>query len=335
MVANINYTEATGYAAKYVGRPAWHGLGKVVPDAMTPEEATEGVSDWTVKAAPLYAIINDEAVEVPDRVATYREDNGAILGIVSTDYPILQNITPMRLLMALAKTEQAGIVSHFALGKGERLAAVLELSRLTDLRIPGDPSRIDAFLVAQWWHDGTGALSFGPSAVRVDCQNMANAQLAYAEGRGLLVRIPHMGNLDAKLEEARRVLGFAEQRIEKYVDLLAQFTFIDVPRPEEAWVAGFTEKLIPIPPEMERPVARVAARDAIAGLYWTSPSLEGVPHTPYRMFQAVTEFADHYRPLRVAEAELIPARRFTTAVDGPGARQKADALRLLREEFEL
>jgi hypothetical protein len=200
MPANIAWTEATGYQAVYVGQPAWHGLGKVVDDAMTPEEALAAAgTGYTVEAAPLFAIINDEAVEVEDRVANYRTDTGAILGIVSTEYPILQNITPMKLLMELARTEQAGIVSHFALGKGERLAAVLDLKRLTDLRVPGDPSRIDA----------------------------------------------------------------------------------------------------------------------------------------YRAFQAVTEYADHVRPLRVSERELVPARRFTSAVDGPAARMKADSLRLLREEFEV
>jgi phage/plasmid-like protein (TIGR03299 family) len=336
MVANIATNAAGEYAAVYVGKPAWHNLGKVVTDAMTPQEALDAAgTGYIVEGAPLFAIINDEAVEVQDRVANYRTDTGAILGIVSTEYPIIQNITPMQILMAIAQTGQAGIVSHAALGKGERLFAVLDLKRLTDLRVPGDPSRIDAFMVAQWWHDGTGALSFGPSAVRVDCQNMANAQMAYAEGKGLLVRIPHVGNLDAKIEEARRVLGFAEQRVADFVDMLGVLATIKIPQPEEAWLGGWLEKVVPIPPEMERPLARRATREAITRLYFESETLIGVPHTAYRALQAVTEYADHYRPVRVSDRELVPARRFTSSVDGPAARTKADALRLLREEFEV
>lgn len=335
MSANIAYTPAMGYQAKYVGTPAWHGLGRVVEDGMTPEEASDGVSDYTVGTAPLFAVIDGEAIELPDHVITYREDTGALFAPVSKEYRVLQNITPMRLLMAIAKTEGAGIVSHAALGRGERLFAVLELARLKDLRIPGDPSRMDPYLVAQWWHDGTGALSFGPSLVRTDCWNMAQAQLAYAKGKGLLVRIPHVGDLDAKIEEARRILGFAEQRIVDFAALLGKLATVDAPAPEEPWFDAFLERLVPIPPDMERPANRAVARDAIRGIYWDSPTLAGVPHTAYRAYQAVTEYADHHRPIRVREGELVPARRFASLVDGPAARMKADALRLIREEFEV
>lgn len=336
MPANIAYTEATGHQAVYVGRPAWHGLGKVVDDAMTPEEAmAHAGTDYIVERAPLYALINDEAIELEDQVATYRTDTGDILGVVGRDYPVIQNVTPMQLLMEIVKTKQAGIVSHAALGKGERLFAVMELSRLTDLAVPGDPSRIDAFLVAQWRHDGTGALTFGPSTVRVDCQNMADAQLAYAEGRGLLAKVIHAGDISYQLEDVRRILGFAEQRLAELTTLMRKLADVKIPNPEERWLGQFLERLVPIPPEMERPVARERAREIIAGLYWNSPNLEGVDHTAYRVVQAVTEYADHFRPLRVGDAELVPARRFTSSVDGPASRQKAEAVRLLREEFEV
>ena len=336
MPANISYTEATGHQAVYVGRPAWHGLGKVVADAMTPEEAmAHAGTDYVVERAPLFALINDEAIELQDQVATYRTDTGDILGVVGRDYPVIQNITPMQLLMEIVKTKQAGIVSHAALGKGERLFAVMELSRLTDLQVPGDPSRIDAFLVAQWRHDGTGALTFGPSTVRVDCQNMANAQLAYAEGRGLLAKVIHAGDVAYQLEDVRRILGWATDRVEALTALMRQLNTIEIPNPEQRWLDRFTEKLIPIPPEMERPVARERAREVIQSLYWTSPNLDGVPHTAYRVVQAVAEYADHFRNLRVGDSELVPARRFTSSVDGPASRQKAEAVRLLREEFEV
>jgi phage/plasmid-like protein (TIGR03299 family) len=336
MPANIAYTEATGYQAVYVNKPAWHNLGKVVDAALTPEEAIAAAgTGYVVDAAPLFAIINDEAIEVEDHVATYRTDTGDLLGVVSRGYQIIQNITPMQLLMEIVRTKQAGIVAHAALGKGERLFAVLELARLTDLSVPGDPSKIEAFLVAQWWHDGTGALSFGPSTVRVDCQNMANAQLAHAEGRGLLVRIPHLGNVGGAVEEARRILGFAEKRLEDYTGLMRELATIDVPRPEEMWLDGFLTRLVPIPEEMERPVARREAHRLIKDLYWTSPNLDGVPHNAYRVVQAVNEYADHYRPLRVGDASLVPSRRFTSSIDGPAARTKAEAVRLLREEFEV
>ncbi|MGV0985059.1 MAG: DUF932 domain-containing protein [Limnohabitans sp.] len=338
MPANIAYDAIAGkYQARYVGYPAWHGLGEVRPDdqPMTPEDATKGVSDYVVDKAPVYAMIDGELVEIPEWMATYRTDTKQVFGPVSRDYRVIQNLTPMQMLMEIVRTQEAGIVAHAALGRGERLFAVLDLKRLKDIKLPGDPSSHDAFLVAQWWHDGTGALSFGPSMVRTDCQNMANAQLAYAERKGMLVRIVHVGDTTGAVDQARQVLGFAERSIESYVDLMKQLADISIPTPEKQWVDGFLERLIPIPPEMERPIARVKARGVIADLFRESSTLVGVPHTAYRMKQAVDEYADHFRSVRTTEAVLVPAKRFTSIVDGPSAEMKAQALSLLQQEFEV
>lgn len=349
MPANIAQTMGR-YNAMYADKPAWHGLGQVVEGAQTPEEAMRlAGTDFLVAKTPIYfrppepPVIDDLGgstsggygfTEIKSHAATYRTDTNEFLGVVSTEYPVIQNITPMQMLGEVVRTKEAGIVAHAALGRGERLFAVLDLTRLKDLKVPYDPSSHDAFLVAQWWHDGTGALTIGESLVRVDCQNMANAQLAYAESKGRLARIVHRGVTDDAVEEARRILGYAERNIERFMMLLEELVDAHIRNPKQ-WIGGFTERLIPIPPEMERPASRLEARSIIHDLFMESKTLVGVPTSPYRAFQAVTEYADHYRPLRVGDEALVPARRFTTAVDGPAAALKGDAMRLLREEFEI
>lgn len=338
MPANIAIDAISGKAlARYVGKPAWHGLGEVRPDdqPMTAEEATAGVSDYVVDKAPIYALVDGKPVEMPEHMATYRTDTGQVFGPVSRDYKVIQNLTPMQMLMEIVRTNEAGIVAHAVLGRGERLFAVLDLKRLKDIHLPGDPSSHDAYLVAQWFHDGTGALSFGPSMLRTECENMANAQLAYAERKGMLVRIIHMGDTSGAVEQARSVLGYAERSIEMFVEVMRGLAESPVPSPEDRWVGEFLERLVPIPPEMERPIGRLHTREVIADLFANSTTLVGVPHTAYRMKQAVDEYADHYRSVRTTDAELVPARRFTSIVDGPAAEMKATALRLLREEFEV
>lgn len=349
MPANIAYAMGR-YQAMYVDRPAWHNLGEVVAGARTPEEAQElAGTGYIVAKTPIYFRPPEPPVydamggytaggygftEIKGYAATYRTDNNALLGIVAEDYPIIQNITPMQMLMEIVRTGQAGIVAHAALGKGERLFAVLDLLRLKDLAIPHDPSKHDAYLVAQWGHTGDFALSFGESMVRTDCQNMADAQLAYAERKGRLARIVHRGNTSDAVEEAQRILGYAERDITAFMDVLKVMADTPIKRPN-VWIDKFTKKLVPIPPEMERPGSRQEARDVIKGLFNESKTLVGVPKSPYRAFQAVTEYADHYRPLRVGDEALVPARRFTSSVDGPAANLKQDAMRLLREEFEI
>lgn len=351
MPANIAYSPQLGrHQAMYADKPAWHNLGTIVEGAQTPEDAMRlAGTDYVVAKTPIYFRPPEPPVydsfgnstsggygftEIKSHAATYRTDTNELLGVVSTDYPVIQNLTPMQMLGEIVRTKEAGIVAHAALGRGERLFAVLELERLKDIRIPGDPSAHDSFLVAQWWHDGTGSLSFGPSMVRVECQNMADAQLVHAERKGRLARIIHRGNTDDAVEEARRILGYAERDITVFVEALTILADQSIKHPSK-WVDKFTEKLVPIPPEMERPGSRQEARDAIRHLFFESSTLVGVPKSPYRAFQAVTEYADHFRPLRVASAALVPARRFTTVVDGPAADLKRDAMRLLREEFEI
>lgn len=341
MPANIAQSMGR-YNAMYADKPAWHGLGTVVAGAQSPEDAMRlAGTDYTVAKAPLLTHLPrlpEEpglgATPVPGYSATYRTDTNQILGVVSTEYPIIQNITPMQLLGEIVRTKEAGIVAHAALGRGERLFAVLDLKRLTDMKVPFDPSDHDAFLVAQWWHDGTGALTIGESLVRVECQNMANAQLAYADRKGRLARIVHRGNTTDAVEEARRVLGYAEQNVERFMNLLEELVDAHIRKPKR-WIDDFTERLIPIDPEEKRPTIKVEARNTIRQLFMESKTLVGVPTSPYRAFQAVTEYADHYRPLRTTDETLVPARRFTTAIDGPAATLKADAMRLLREEFEI
>lgn len=333
MPANIAST-AGRYNAMYVDKPAWHGLGTVVQGAQSPIDAMRlAGTDYVVAKAPVMAVLPDaEPIQIGGYRATFRTDTNQVLGVVSDDYQVVQNVTPMQMLGEIVKTKEAGIVAHAALGRGERLFAVLDLKRLSDIKLPGDPSTWDAYLVAQWWHNGAGALSIGPSLVRVECQNMANAQLAYAERQGRLARIVHRGDMGEAVEEAQRILGYAERNVDAFMSLMQQLNDVAV---ENKYVPDFTEALIPIPTEMERKRSREEAREAIAHLYLASDKMVGVPRTAYRLFQAVTEYADHYRPLRVGDENLVPARRFTTAIDGPAADMKADALRLIRQMFEV
>lgn len=337
MPAAIAFTNGKANAV-YLGTPAWHGLGAVAsedeyPDGFTPAQAMElAGTGFEVGTTPIAAKIDGVWVEQPDYQFTMREDTKQVFAPVSKDYKTIQNQVPMKFLGKVAGTGEAGIVAHAALLDGRRLFAVLDLKRFKGLRVPFDASKHDAYLVAQWWHDGTGAFTVTPSVVRVECQNMANANLAYAESKGQLVRVAHIGDTTASLEQAQRILGFAEERVDAFQRLMADFANAPI---WKTWIDGFTERLIPIPQDMERPGIRIAARGEIKRLWEASPTLVGVPFSAYRAFNAVTEYADHLRPVRTSNPDLVPAKRFASVVDGPAADLKARAATLLREEFEI
>ena len=341
MPANIA-KDKFGYLSVYADEKPWHPeIGSIVIGAMTAEQVIKqsranggkGLG-FVVETYPAYAKIGGRFVESPDHRAIARVDTKEVFGYATADYKPLQNVDNLRTLEAVAKTKQAGFISAGAIGNGARMFATMDLSRLADVTIPGDPSKQKAMLCATWSHDGKEALRIGFWNRRIECANMRAMWLASQDKPGAIAaRIIHTGDIKAQTQEARRILGFAVAAIADYTKLMAQLSDIAA---SPKWLDQFLVKLIPILPEMERTAPREEARASIAHLFAGSRTLVGVKPTAYRALQAVDEFADHYRSLRTSDPKLAAERRMRSILgDGPAADLKARALTLMREEFEL
>lgn len=352
MAHNIHQRSDGTWAAYYAYKPAWHSLGEVGMAELTPNQAYEKVFHRRViTTVPAFARIKGKYVEVAETRFTADEKSGTVFAPVGADYPPISDLTVLKLLYALAKgsRKKAAIASVFMLGNGARASATIDLTKLIgekELQIIRDRSAMEAWLVADWAHDGKGALSFMDAVNRVDCNNMLTAARASAENRGKLVRIIHAGSeqtIAEQLHEAEIILGFATREIKTSVKLLNELAQISLPRPDK-WFAGFTELLVPAPKPDEggkrMALNREGVRDTLRELWANSKTLTGVPKSPYRALQTVAEYADNHRGLRIAgdgaEAQRMAAeRRFRSNVEGPSAELKAQALELLRQEFEI
>jgi hypothetical protein len=143
----------------------------------------------------------------------------------------------------------------------------------------------------------------------------------------------HSGDLATKVAEAQRVLGFAEREIKRHVALMNALVDAPITSPAK-FLAQFGEILVPIPPEMERTAGREEARAAIANIALHSKTLTTMPMSAYRVYAAVSEYADHYRPVRTRDASLVPERRVSLSLPGGAADNlKTDALAILRRAF--
>lgn len=331
MVANIARIDGTDQAW-YADKPAWHGLGTVTPGARTARQVIKAVPVFKVPVVtdPVFAKIGGKMVEIPDRLATHRKGSSDVLGIVSTDYELIQDSDGLLTMEAVINAaRRASFVTGGLLGRGERAFASIDLSRVVDLRIKRDPSRQESHLFGTWAHDGSGALRVGLWNNRVECQNMLNMALASAASSGMLVSIRHTGDIAAALHDAQAVLGFAEKAAKAHV---AQMNALAEAPVTPKWMRQFVEFLVPIPEDMERKGSREETRDLILGLYAKSPTLVGVPQSGYRAYQAVAEFADHKRPLRIGgdtPALVAADRRFRSITEGPAADLKSTALEVL------
>ena len=73
----------------------WHGLGKVVEEAPTSEEAlTLAGLDWSVTREPVYVNGN----QIPERYALCRDVDGKFFDIVGENYRVLQNTDAFRIM---------------------------------------------------------------------------------------------------------------------------------------------------------------------------------------------------------------------------------------------
>lgn len=332
------------YMALYVGEPAWHNLGDVVDARQTRQQIVRKVfGGRRIEAVPAYAKIGRKVVEVADFRALADVKAGIVYGYASPEFVPIQDGDALAVAEQIVKSKRKAVwMSAGALGNGARGFASIDLTAVLGqdaLAIKGDPSKQQAFLFVDWAHDGTSAVKYGRWRNRVDCNNMLDAANAAAAASGRLARIIHRGgeaSMAAQVREAEEVLGFVVRDLKSNTKLLNELAAISLPKPD-VWFGDFVKVLVPIPEEMERKGTREETRDLITALWQDSKTLAGVPKTPYRALQAVAEYGDHFRPLRVSEvnAAIVPEKRFRSITEGPAADLKARALDLIRQEFEL
>ena len=336
-IARIDGTDQAWYADK----PAWHGKGIVTQGARTAKQVIRAIPIFKKRIVkkPVAVRFNGHWTEIEDRFATVREGQNVVLGFVTDEYEVVQDSDGLLVMESVVNAaRRASFVTAGLLGKGERTFASIDLSRVIDLRIKRDPSRHETHLFGTWAHDGTGALNIGLWDNRVECQNMLNAATASASGKGLLVTIRHTGDVAASLEEAQRVLGLVEVKAKAHVELMT--ALMDTPVTPK-WMRQFAEFVVEMPTDPDvlgkrAKSNREDARDLILGLYQNAPDLVKVPRSAYRAHQAVVDYADHHRALRIGgdtPTEVAADRRFRSIIEGPAAAMKDRSLDYIRTQL--
>ena len=135
MAHNINNTNGKDSFFS-VKEKAWHGLGQIVEDYPTSEEAIifAGLDYEVLKEAIFTTSFNSDGQrmdctnKIKSHFATMRADTHDILGVVGSKYEVVQNRTAFSFFDSLVsdgsgiKYETAG-----ALGKGERIFITAKL----------------------------------------------------------------------------------------------------------------------------------------------------------------------------------------------------------------
>jgi len=267
-------------------RPAWHGLGTTVKDAPTSADALHiSGLDWHVAQAPVQWMDEAGTLRVDDSYkVNYREDNGALLGVVSKDYTVVQN-------------QEAFSFTDYLLGEGVQYetAGSLKGGRATWVlaKMPEQTILQDAYspyLLFLNGHDGTRAVSVCMTPVRVVCWNTVNYALRSAKQKW---SFKHTSNVHARLAMAKETMGLARSYMQALEERSEELAKIKVSSTE---FNTFTQTLFP---KTGTPMGdnKVAANiERFLNCYW-SPDLANFTGTAYGFMLAVADYTSH-KPIR-------------------------------------
>lgn len=312
---------------------AWHKLGQRTAQTVTWAEAVQLADlNWEVVKKQLHAR-NPLGTVVPvPMYGTFRTDDGAYLGCVGDGYSIIQNKDQFQWIDAILEAANG---SHYesagALGNGERIWALARIPQ-GDYQIDGGDKH-QTYLMGATSHDGSLAQTLKLVDTRVVC---ANTLAVAIRESGMAIRIKHTTNAKARMDAAVKVMANV---MDAATGIKAKMERLASHKLTRESVQHVLDRLFP--PSADEKANQTRRNNTLVevlGLYDNNdksafPSVKG---TGYNLFNAITEYADHFRTARGngSKPEQVATARAESAMFGSGEKLKTQALTVILEEID-
>ena len=188
---------------------AWHGLGTVLPEAVTPAEALRiGGLDWTIEESTsmLACFVNGDGTAERNIIESHktlrRSDDKSILATVGADYCVLQNTRLAEIAASLGAEGKVKVETCGSLFGGRKVFILLKGETL-DIGNSGDI--VEQYALLANANDGTMSTTMFPTSTRVVCNNTLTAAFA-AAGAGVY-RWRHTSGLALRIEDIKAALA--------------------------------------------------------------------------------------------------------------------------------
>lgn len=288
---------------------AWHKLGQVLPDTFTASAALEHgmLAEWNLRKQPLLAQLEDgSTIPVADRFAVVRDNPvtglGESLGVVGSAYKIVQNEQLTGVLDTLVDESGAHFETAGAIDGGRKVFVTMKLPG--HIKVGGvDP--VESYLAAMTSHDGTTSTVLMVTPVRIVCQNTLN--MAYKESSHQF-RVRHTSGADSALiQQAREALDFSFDYLEGFQEEANQLINTEL---TQSRFRELIEKEFGAPRDAHKvTVSRTENKlDQMEYLFTDSDTHEGMRNTAWAGMNALTEWYDHYSPVRANGGDEAAAR---------------------------
>lgn len=216
-----------------------------------------------------------------------RSSDGAVLGVVTDRYKIVQNAEAFAFTDSLIDGE----VHYETAGSLQGGKKIWLLAKLPETEIVGD--KTEPYLCFTNTHDGSGAIRVCMTPIRVVCNNTLNFALNTAK-RAWAVR--HTGDIQSKLHEARVCLDMANKYMDKlgeYADKMANTTVTD------ERIKAILDEMFPITEDMsdreKRNAEKVKAEYMIC---YFAPDILKFKGTAWGALNAMSDMVSHNAPRR-------------------------------------
>lgn len=295
---DINAGQASFVSAR---QDAWHQLGTTLPDTFTAEQAMEHglLGGWNLRKTALHTEVGGKKILVPNMHAVVRNNpvvkgQTDVLGTVGNAYQIIQNEQLAGLLNALVDESGAHFETAGAIDGGRKVFITMKLPG--NIKIGGvDP--INNYIAAMTSHDGSTSTQLMVTPVRVVCENTLN--MAFQNNQHMF-RVRHtIGAERILIQQARESLDFTFDFLEGFQEQAEQLinTTLTQVKFEEMIAREFGA------PE-DAPASTVTRTenklDEMAQLFADAHTHEGVRNTAWAGLNALTEWYDHFSPVRGA-----------------------------------
>jgi len=212
-----------------VGELPWHKLGKVVTGLQTSKEAiVQAGLDWQVrKVANEYTVkMGKSKVKMVGKgFQVVREDNNESLGNVGNRWEPQQNREGFAFMDEVIGRKAAVYTTAGALGRGEKVWMLAKIP--TSITIGGDDVVDKYFMIANS-HDGSKAIKFMITSIRVVCSNTLNLAISEAEKGEKIFSIRHGANAANKVQKVIEYLGVANKKFDDFADLAKVMTKVKI-----------------------------------------------------------------------------------------------------------
>lgn len=288
--------EIEGNKAFFTGRPAWHGLGTVLNDAPTYQEAWKLAYPHNLLEFDLATLEGNQPV---DGWKAIIRDDGKVIACVRNSYTIMQPFEHMKWFEPYLNAGDVTLEAGGSLCGGTRMWALGKLKNATKDIVKGDP--VEAYLLAYTGFDGSLAYGTKLTATRVVCHNTLSAALSNRAINNVSYTIRHTKNMRDKAASVQSEIAVALERFRGLTDTYqalaakkltaeAMVTYVKRVFISEELEAKLKEEDKSISAKMITKVNRVI--DLIEG----QAGLELVPAvrgTAWQAYNAVTQYLTH------------------------------------------